>query len=78
MDPYAQLLMGNALLGPQTNSDCQSKSLSMGLIKLPPNLLQLPNRVRGGVREAYGGANRVALPPWQALSDLPVGRLREP
>ena len=27
MDPYAQLLMGNALLGPQTNSDFQSEPL---------------------------------------------------
>lgn len=27
MNPYAQLLMGNALLGPQTNSDCQSEPL---------------------------------------------------
>ena len=28
MDPYAQLLMGNALLGPQTNSDSQSELVS--------------------------------------------------
>lgn len=27
MNPYAQLLMGNALLGPQTNSNCQSEPL---------------------------------------------------
>ena len=30
MDPYAQLLMGNALLGQQTNSDSQSESPGKG------------------------------------------------
>ena len=53
MNPYAQLLMGNALLGPQTNSDCQSKSLSLGLIELPSNMPQLQS---GGKRGTFGGS----------------------
>jgi len=58
MDPYAQLLMGNALLGPQTNSDCQSESPGKGAAITATKSAPATRGVRG--------ANRVAPPVFRA------------